>query len=419
MRITVTSFALVRQFASVAVVGNLTIYRNAMELPHCHEGKKHVPVPTGKYVVGCTDLMIGPSQEDGCFLRIYYPSQLKDTHENSTRWASWLPHEKYIEGYTTVLGIMPFFGKKLISWAFGNSYIPVVVDAEPCTEQKFPVIVFSHGLTACRTAYSFFCSDISSHGFIVVATEHRDGSACMTYSLEKEPNAKGGLVEKWIPYKPMQFEKDDMPLRQEQLQIRTRECSQALDLLYKLDEGVELEHVLYSSMNLGAFKDVMDLSTPMIAGHSFGSATLLRTLAVDKRFKIGLAMDAWMWPLKDQPELAQEIEQPLLFINMEAFQTAPNLKAMKRFTVDADHTERRVVTLKGSVHKNQVDLPFLLPLYLRRLTGSHSAIDPVLAMELNNRITMLYLRKHLGHPVDEEHSKLVEKHSEWFYEGIP
>lgn len=57
-------------------------------------------------------------------------------------------------------------------------------------------------------------------------------------------------------------------------------------------------------------------------------------------------MDAWMWPLKDEIELAKSIEQPLLFINMEAFQTAPNLKAMKRFTMDADHTERRVVTLK-------------------------------------------------------------------------
>lgn len=57
-------------------------------------------------------------------------------------------------------------------------------------------------------------------------------------------------------------------------------------------------------------------------------------------------MDAWMWPLKDEIELAKDIEQPLLFINMEAFQTAPNLKTMKRFTVDADHTERRVVTLK-------------------------------------------------------------------------
>nr|CAH0098331.1 unnamed protein product [Daphnia galeata] len=421
MRIAFTSFARVRQFASVVAVENLSVKnRNIMELPHSHDGKKHVPIPSGKYVVGCTDIMIGgPNKEDGCFLRMYYPSQIKDTYEHSSRWASWLPHQKYVEGYTIVLGMIPFFGKKLISWAFGNSYIPVVVDAELCNEQRFPVIVFSHGLTACRTAYSTFCSDISSHGFIVAAIEHRDGSACMTYSLETEQNSKGGLVESWIPYVPMQFEKDDMPFRQEQLQIRTRECSQTLDLLLKLNDGVDIKHVLQSTVDLGMFKGVMDLSIPVIAGHSFGSATLLRTLAADKRFKIGMAMDAWMWPLKDEIELAQSVEQPLLFINMEAFQTAPNLKAMKRFTVDADHTERRVVTLKGSVHKNQVDLPFLLPLYLRRLTGSHSVIDPVLAMELNNRITLLYLSKHLGHPVDEDHSKLVEKHAEWYYEGIP
>ncbi|XP_046443747.1 platelet-activating factor acetylhydrolase-like isoform X1 [Daphnia pulex] len=153
-----------------------------------------------KYVVGCTNLMTGgPSKEDGCFLRVYYPSQIKDVYEHSSRWASWLLHPKYVEDYTIVLGMIPFFGKKLISWAFGNSYIPIALDAELCNEQRFPVIVFSHGLTACRTAYSTFCSDISSHGFIVAAIEHRDGSACMTYSLETEPNSKGGLVESWIP----------------------------------------------------------------------------------------------------------------------------------------------------------------------------------------------------------------------------
>jgi platelet-activating factor acetylhydrolase len=58
-------------------------------------------------------------------------------------------------------------------------------------------------------------------------------------------------------------------------------------------------------------------------------------------------MDAWMWPLKDDTKLAETIQQPIMFINSEAFQTPINLLTMKRFTVDADHTdERRVVTLK-------------------------------------------------------------------------
>ena len=135
-------------------------------------------------------------------------------------------------------------------------------------------------------------------------------------------------------------------------------------------------------------------------------------------------MDAWMWPLKDDTKLAETIQQPILFINSEAFQTTTNLLTMKRFTMDADHTERRVVTLKwvsidwpsiffktlltwfvclpilhvlyrGSVHYNQNDVPALWPWYLRRFV-CNSDIDPLLALQLNNRMSLLYLRKHLG-----------------------
>lgn len=386
-----------------------------MELPYSYDGKIHTPIPSGKFVVGCTDL-IGSSKEDGCLLRLFYPTNLQDVYENSSRWANWIPHQKYIEGYAIVRRLIPWLGNILISWAFGDPYIPAVVDAEPCTRQRFPVIVFSHGLTACRTTYSTFCSDLSSHGFIVAAIEHRDGSACMSFSIEKGQN-KGPLT-KWIPYQPMQFEKDDMPLRQQQLQIRMRECSQTLDLLFKLNGGAELEYISQSSMNLASFKGAMDLSSPVIAGHSFGSTTLLRTLATDQRYKIGLAMDAWMWPLKDELELTRNIQQPVLFINSETFQTATNLDSMKRFVANADYAERSVLTLRGSIHDNQNDVPYLLPWYIRRFTY-HSVINPLLAIQLNNCISLRYLRQYLGHPLDDEHSKLSEHYAQWIYQGIP
>lgn len=51
--------------------------------------------------------------------------------------------------------------------------------------------------------------------------------------------------------------------------------------------------------------------------------------------------------------------------------------------------------IRGSVHYSQNDVPCLLPWYIRRFTY-HSAIDPLVAIELNNRISLLYLRKHLG-----------------------
>ena len=72
-----------------------------------------------------------------------------------------------------MLGMMPILGKFLVKWAFSEVHTPVVVDAELTKEEKFPVIVFSHGLTGCRTSYSVICSELSSHGFIVAAVEHR------------------------------------------------------------------------------------------------------------------------------------------------------------------------------------------------------------------------------------------------------
>ena len=85
----------------------------------------------------------------------------------------------------------------------------------------------------------------------------RDGSACMSYNLVTDPEKKSNTsVEDWIHYKPMEFEKEDMPLRQEQLQLRIRECQRALDNLLKINEGAEdiMQHLTLSSMDLSSFK---------------------------------------------------------------------------------------------------------------------------------------------------------------------
>ena len=43
----------------------------------------------------------------------------------------------------------------------------------PWNLEPFPVIVFSHGLSAMRTIYSGICCDLASHGYVVAAVEHR------------------------------------------------------------------------------------------------------------------------------------------------------------------------------------------------------------------------------------------------------
>ena len=106
----------------------------------------------------------------------------------------------------------------------------------------------------------------------------------MSYTLSGKSDQQAA-GETWIPYKAVEIEKNDKTLRMEQLLHRIKDCSTALDLLDQLNDGILKQEVLYSTLDLSLFKGAINLTTPVIAGHSFGSSTVLRTLAANKRFK--------------------------------------------------------------------------------------------------------------------------------------
>jgi platelet-activating factor acetylhydrolase len=45
------------------------------------------------------------------------------------------------------------------------------------TRKQWPLVIFSHGLAGSRTAYSQLCSEMAASGRVVLAIEHRDGTA--------------------------------------------------------------------------------------------------------------------------------------------------------------------------------------------------------------------------------------------------
>lgn len=71
-----------------------------------------------------------------------------------------------------------------LNFCSGDVYIPALWQAPLVdSDEKFPVVVLSHGIGGNRTTYSTFCCELASHGYVVAALEHRDGSASMTYLL--------------------------------------------------------------------------------------------------------------------------------------------------------------------------------------------------------------------------------------------
>jgi platelet-activating factor acetylhydrolase len=147
-------------------------------------------------------------------------------------------------------------------------------------------MIFSHGLGGSRNAYSHFAGSIASHGVVVIAPEHRDGSAPISYIRsvpETKQNGEKSSVTKTkrtVDYRKISHtpSADTEAARSEQLKIRLWELGCIHDALLKIDEGKNLTNLNTSSATfLSNFSGKMALHEPgtiSFAGHSFGAATV-------------------------------------------------------------------------------------------------------------------------------------------------
>lgn len=143
-------------------------------------GRNHVPLPTGRYSnIGCRDIMIGLSRKNGILVRLFYPAKIVPNQANTMNpllWTNWLPNESYSVGLYDVFNI----GNKILLALLEkikkkNFFIPAIPNAKPHRlpkGEKYPVIVFSHGLGGFRNCYSAICCELASQGFVVAGKFH-------------------------------------------------------------------------------------------------------------------------------------------------------------------------------------------------------------------------------------------------------
>ncbi|XP_006120742.1 platelet-activating factor acetylhydrolase isoform X2 [Pelodiscus sinensis] len=352
-----------------------------------------IPRGKGPYSVGCTDLMTGHTTQ-GSFFRLYYPSQNGTTSEDT----KWIPRKEYYRGICDFLNMYRLLGEKFLQYYVGSVTCPAKWNAAFKSGEKYPLIIFSHGLGAFRTIYSAICIEMASQGFIVVAVEHRDKSSSATYYYKESPvseareEAAAGLEEEWIYYRRLKQGEQEFPLRHQQVQQRREECIKALDLILDINSGKHVENVLPSNFDWTLLKGSIDNNKIAMMGHSFGAATAIETLSKETRFKCGIALDAWMLPLDD--EVYPRVHQPLLFINSEKFQWATNVLKMKK--LDSSDTERKMITIKGSVHQSFPDFTFLAGTFVGKIFKLQGDIDPNIAIDISNKASLAFLQKHLG-----------------------
>ncbi|XP_067867577.1 platelet-activating factor acetylhydrolase 2, cytoplasmic-like isoform X2 [Heterodontus francisci] len=387
-----------------------------------------LPTAKGPHKVGCTDIMADHTRQ-GSFFRLYYPCEACGLSKQPL----WIPRYEYCGGLAEFLEKSKKWCAPLLNLAFGYYEVPVGWNAPFRAVEKYPLIIFSHGLGAFRTVYSAVCIEMASQGFVVAAVEHRDESACTTFffkspveDLEQsigltapiEQTVKGPgsppasppeLEEEWLPYRKLETAEEDFSLRNKQVCQRVKECSQALSLLAAVNEGILIKNALPSDWDHCIMKGCIDLERVAVMGHSFGGCTSILAVASDPRFRCAVALDSWMFPLTD--DVYSKVLRPVLFMNSEKFQTEESINKMKR--LHSTGSEIKIVTIVGSVHQSQTDFTLLTGQLLSMAFGTRGTIDPVVGLDITNKAALAFLQRHLDLQKDfDQWDALLEGHGD-------
>lgn len=148
-------------------------------------------------------------------------------------------------------------------------------------------MVFSHGLGGSRNAYSHICGTLASHGIVVIASDHRDNSAPVSYIRATSKTPARVLDYNRYSHTPSTEVYEG---RDKQLKIRLWELGCTHDALLRIDHGTAPENLDPNSTTwrktdvndvFKMFKGKLDVNRPgsiIWAGHSFGACTVVQLL---------------------------------------------------------------------------------------------------------------------------------------------
>ncbi|KAL8761499.1 MAG: hypothetical protein Q9184_002378 [Pyrenodesmia sp. 2 TL-2023] len=257
------------------------------------------PSYSGPYTVGSTDVEIPTSElpspsptPDSSIstvsFRIFYPSEPPAKHSKPVYWLP-EPQQQYLGAYVRFLGASHRLSTILRNLPFlrilAYTTLPVARNAKilraDTKTRRWPILVFSHGLGGTKNAYSHLLGSLSSHGVVVVAPEHRDGSAPLSCIREKP-----GSAPRYVEYQSISHQQSPEveKARDDQLKIRLWELGLIHEALLKIDRGEPLTNTLADTSadttgNLDMFTASLDVHNPgsiSWSGHSFGAASVVQ-----------------------------------------------------------------------------------------------------------------------------------------------
>lgn len=343
---------------------------------------------------------------DTVLFTLYYPAS-KGSRSSKPRH-KWFPKPISLiaEGYAQAAHFNNFFSRPLFTfalWGLASSIeIPAKVDVpllEASTKDmeddelaRLPVVVLSHGDVSSRTDYTAYCGELASRGIVVAAIEHRDGSCPGSIVHLPDGKTKRVLLSRADQLKPdttkEEVSNDDW--RFKKLAYRDAEIHETIAVLQDLDSGsgqkASSSNYRKEGKDLSSWKNRLDFSHLVIAGHSFGATGALQALKSANKSSNsgsdyhnpaigGIILD----PGKSSGQLNTDIDVPLLIVHSDSWSKAhtifygrPHFDTVRDIALEVLQRAGAswfMTSLKTS-HPSVTDAPLIEPWLLSWTTGA-------------------------------------------------
>jgi predicted dienelactone hydrolase len=358
------------------------------------------PAPTGPYVVGrVTYHMADDSRGDvysdapddirEVMVTIYYPAEPD---------ASAVP-APYMETplRDAIVEVMGIPGEVL------DNVHPHAYELAPAIQERFPVIIFSHGGGVNSIFYTAMLEEISSQGYVVVSITHPYEAAVIVFPDGRQvASTDVGVdfyVDMWGLNEAQQQALQNVPGSQRLMVLQTvlpeEKMNAGLDQYYTFVIGLHTQDVLFVLDELIGLNDSdpilagrLDFERLGIFGHSLGGATAATVMYMDSRFKAGINLDGSLFSAKDYT-----LNQPFMLILSDNKLLAAQDPSEASLSTIKDHCDEMsafyerlspgyFLTLSGVTHNGLIsDLTLAQTAFPQYLSGLTEGIEPVRAVE--------------------------------------
>lgn len=338
-----------------------------------------LPEPKGEFLIGTQSF----HWVDNARLEWFTDEVENDTREIMVQ--IWYPAEnaiglkknKYMDfmdlrsNTLAAAGKIPSFLPRHLDMVNTNSY----QNAE-CSNKKnkYPALIFSHGLSGSRHLHQVLFEHLASFGYIIIAPDHSFDSNLSIFPNGNVANYRSEITGK----------KDSVLIRSKQIKTRYLDIEFVLNQIEKINDGK-----IFSNIS-----DRIDMENIAIGGHSYGGATAILTSHNDSRIKVCFVLDSWINPLPDSV-IFNGINIPFLSLgrpNWNDSDYPTNYLELEKLLKKSSN-KKYDLRIKNTLHLDYTDIPLMSPLieYVMEV----GSLSPTITLPLINDVIYHFLEENL------------------------